>query len=97
VTPSENAQHEAEKLLDRVEIRYGRSSNIRRRLVPIVARILETGGEGPERADLLRSAIAAYATHMRAQEKLGYLKDRLRDRLNVVYGQLLGIEPPRVG
>jgi len=25
------------------------------------------------------------------------LRSRLRDRLNDVYGQVLGIEPPRVG
>ena len=93
----ENIQRQAARLLDRVEIRYGRSSQMRRQLLPIVTRILGSGAPEGDRKNMLRLVVDAYTSHMRVQDKIDELRDRLRDRLNQVYGELLGIEPPHVG
>jgi len=95
-TPKNDINREADRLLDRVETRYGRSSQMRQRLFPIVKRILGSGAPPAERKGMLRLAVEAYSGHMHVQNKIGELRDSLRNRLNDVYGELLGIEPPRL-
>ncbi|MHC4549964.1 MAG: hypothetical protein ACYTEZ_14425 [Planctomycetota bacterium] len=70
---------------------------MRRRLLPIVVRILETGPPGKKRQALLRLVIEAYAHHVRVRDTINALRQRLREHLNEAYGEMLGIEPPRVG
>lgn len=84
-------------MLDRLELRHGRDPNMRLRLLPIVIRILDSGPPSPQRTSLLRLVVEAYSSHMRVRETVDKLRTRLRERLNEVYGEILGIEPPGVG
>ena len=91
------ARQEAERILDRLEVRYGHDHDMRRRLLPIVVRILDTSPPGSGRRGLLRLVVEAYEHHLKVRNTIQILRGRLRDRLNDVYAQMLGIEPPRVG
>jgi len=92
-----NEKREAVQLLDRLEVTYGASKGLRRRLLPIVAKILESSPPSKKREALLRLVIEAYAHHTKVRETIQVLRLRLRERLNEVYSDMLGIEPPRVG
>ena len=88
---------EARRILDHIEIRHGASMSLRRRLQPIVMRILESGPPSADREEMLRLVGDAYAHHMRMLDTIDMLRGHLRRRMNEVYGQVLGIEPPGVG
>ena len=88
---------EAESLLNRLEQRFGPDQTIRLRLQPIVIRVLETGPPSPARTALLRLVVKAYYHHIKVRTTLDSLRAKLRDRLNEVYGDTLGIEPPGLG
>lgn len=90
-----NVQQDAKRILDRLEIRYGHDIDLRQRMLPVVVRILETGADS--RKSLLRLVVEAYEHHVKVRRALDLLRGKLRDRLNDVYGRVLGIEPPRVG
>ena len=70
---------------------------MRRKLLPIVVRILQMGPPGKQRQELLRLVVEAYAHHVRVRDTIQLLRLRLREQLNDAYGEMLGIEPPRVG
>ncbi len=86
----------AERMLDRIELRYGYDLTMRNRLRPLVVRVLESSPASTERTALLRLVVKAYANHIRVKETLDELRVKLRERLNEVYGEILGIEPPRL-
>jgi len=90
-----NALHDARRILDRLEVRYGPDPDLRQRMLPILIRILETDVES--RKPLLRLVVEAYDHHVKVRRALDLLRTRLRERLNDVYGRILGIDPPRVG
>jgi hypothetical protein len=90
-----NVLRDAKRILDRLEVRYGSDPDLRRRMLPIVVRILEGGPES--RKALLRVVVQAYDHHVKVRRALDLLRTKLRERLNDVYGRVLGIEPPRVG
>jgi hypothetical protein len=90
-----SVQRDAQRILDRLEVRYGADDDLRRRMLPVVMRILEGGQES--RKPLLRLVVEAYEHHVKVRRALDLLRSKLRDRLNDVYARLLGIEPPRVG
>lgn len=90
-----NVQQDAKRILDRLEIRYGHDIDLRQRMLPVVVRILEAGADS--RKSLLRLVVEAYEHHVKVRRALDLLRTKLRDRLNDVYGRVLGIEPPRVG
>jgi hypothetical protein len=90
-------RQEAERILDRLSVRYGPEPRMRRKLLPIVVRILQTGPPGKKRQALLRLVVEAYAHHVRVRDTIHLLRARLRQHLNDAYGDMLGIEPPRVG
>jgi hypothetical protein len=90
-----NVQQDAKRILDRLEIRYGCDPDLRQRMLPVLVRILEAGPES--RRTLLRLVVEAYEHHVKVRRALDLLRSKLRDRLNDVYGRVLGIEPPRVG
>ncbi len=90
-----NALHDARRILDRLEVRYGHDPDLRQRMLPIIVRILEAGPES--RKALLRLVVEAYEHHVKVRRALDLLRTKLRERLNDVYGRVLGIDPPRVG
>lgn len=90
-----NALMSARRILDRLEVRYGCDPDLRQRMLPVVVRILEAGPES--RKSLLRLVIEAYEHHVKVRRALDLLRSKLRERLNDVYGKVLGIDPPRVG
>jgi len=94
---AEKRRTEASRILDRLEIRHGPAPALRRRLEPIVVRILESGMSREEQRGMLDLVTEAYTNHMRVWASIERLRDRLRNRLNELYGRFLGIEPPRVG
>ena len=69
---------------------------MRRKLLPIVIRILQTGPPGKKRQALLRLVVEAYAHHVRVRDTIRMLRARLRDHLNDAYGDMfeLGIVDP---
>lgn len=90
-----NALTDAKKILDRLEVRYGLDPDLRRRMLPVIVRILQAGPEA--RKPMLRLVIEAYEHHVKVRRSLDLLRTKLRERLNDTYGRVLGIEPPRVG
>jgi hypothetical protein len=90
-----NVQQEARRILDRLEVRYGVDLDLRARMQPVLVRILET--DAGSRTALLKLVVQAYEHHVKVRHSLDLLRAKLRDRLNDVYGRVLGIEPPRVG
>jgi hypothetical protein len=90
-----NVQQDARRILDRLEVRYGADPDLRQRMLPVLVRILE--GDPGSHADLLRLVVRAYEHHVKVRRTLDLLRGKLRERLNDVYGRVLGIEPPRVG
>jgi hypothetical protein len=90
-----NALRDARRILDRLEVRYGYDPDLRQRMLPVVVRILETGAES--RKPMLRLVVEAYEHHVKVRRALDLLRTKLRERLNEVYGRVLGIDPPRVG
>ena len=84
-------------MLDRLELRHGRDLSMRHRLLPIVIRILDSGPPSAQRTSLLRLVVEAYTSHMRVRDTVDKLRTKLRERLNEVYGEILGIQPPGVG
>lgn len=90
-----NVQQEARRILERLEVRYGHDGDLRTRMLPVLIRVLEA--KPVVRDELLRLVVEAYEHHLKVRQTLALLRARLRDRLNDVYGQVLGIEPPRVG
>ncbi|NJN14305.1 MAG: hypothetical protein HC813_01240 [Planctomycetes bacterium] len=85
---------EADRMLSRLEMRFGPDPKLRTRLRPIIVRVLESGPPSTERTGMLRLIVNAYAHHMKVRLVLDELRGRLRDRMNAVYGEMLGIEPP---
>lgn len=90
-----NALQDARRILDRLEVRYGYDLDLRQRMLPIIVRILEAGPDS--RKSLLRLVVEAYEHHVKVRRALDLLRTKLRERLNDVYGRVLGIDPPRVG
>jgi len=93
----EDVRKNAERLLDRIELRHGYDRTMRDRLRPLVVRILESSPPSAQRTGLLRLVVKAYACHIEVKNTVDDLRQRLRIRLNEVYGEILGIEPPGVG
>jgi hypothetical protein len=90
-----SATQDAQRMLDRLEVRYGSDPDLRQRMLPVLVRILETNAGS--RTGLLRLVVQAYEHHIKVRRALDLLRAKLRDRLNDIYGRVLGIEPPRVG
>jgi hypothetical protein len=90
-----NALNDARRILDRLEVRYGFDPDLRRRMLPVVVRILQTGAEA--RRPMLRLVVEAYEHHVKVRRALELLRTKLRERLNDTYARVLGIEPPHVG
>jgi len=91
---NQDTTRDADKMLARLEMRYGGDQKLRGRLRPIIVRILESGPPSPKRTGMLRLVVNAYAHHIKVREVLDDLRGRLRLRMNEVYGEMLGIEPP---
>jgi len=90
-----SVQMDARRILDRLEVRYGSDPDLRQRMLPVVVRILET--DAGSRKALLRLVVEAYDHHVKVRRALDLLRTKLRERLNEIYGRVLGIDPPRVG
>jgi hypothetical protein len=90
-----NALHDARKILERLEVRYGCDPDLRERMLPVLVRILEAGPES--RKSLLRLVVEAYEHHVKVRRALDLLRTHLRERLNDIYAKNLGIEPPGLG
>ncbi len=84
-------------MLDRLELRYGRDAKMRARLLPIVVRVLDSSPPSKSRTAMLRLVVEAYAYHMKVRKTIDKLRGSLRTRLNDVYGEILGIQPPNIG
>ena len=85
---------EADTLLDQIEDRFGINDLLRAKLSPLVLRILEATPPSRQRTALLGLVAEIYAQHMRLHKTVQRLQDRLHHRLNQVYGEILGIQPP---
>jgi hypothetical protein len=90
-----SVQMDARRILDRLEVRYGSDPDLRQRMLPVVVRILET--DAASRKSLLSLVVQAYEHHVKVRRALDLLRTKLRERLNEIYGRVLGIDPPRVG
>lgn len=90
-----SVQMDARRILDRLEVRYGSDPDLRQRMLPVVVRILET--DAASRKSLLGLVVQAYEHHVKVRRALDLLRTKLRERLNEIYGRVLGIDPPRVG
>ena len=88
--------HQAHRILDRIELRFGIDAELRRRLHPIVMKVIALGNEDAERKSLLRLVAEAYAHHIRVREVIEDLDIRLRDRITTNYAESLGIQPPNI-
>jgi len=89
-------EHQAHRVLDRIELRFGIDEELRRRLLPSVQRILAVGPKGEERTKYLRMVAEAYAHQVRVREITQNLERTLRRRVTDNYCDLLGIEPPNL-
>jgi hypothetical protein len=90
-----NAIQDARRILERIEVRYGCDPDLRQRMLPILVRILQS--EPEMRKPLLGLVVEAYEHHVKVRRALDLLRTKLRERLNDVYGRVLGIDPPCVG
>ena len=84
---------QADRILDRIELRFGIDSDLRNRLHPVVEKVLALGDREAKRKQLLRLVAEAYAHHIRAREVIEDLDRKLRDLINVRLAETLGIEP----
>lgn len=85
---------QADRLLDRLEDKHGHDRTLRERIRPVVVSILEMGPPSRERTELLKLVVETYVHQAQVRRAIDGLKARLRERLNDVYGRMLGIEPP---
>ena len=88
--------HQAHRILDRIELRFGIDAELRQRLHPIVMKVIALGPEDAERKSLLRLVAEAYAHHIRVRELIEDLHIRLRERITSNYAESLGIQPPNI-
>jgi hypothetical protein len=88
--------HQAQRVLDRIELRFGIDAELRRRLFPAVKKMLALGPKGEERTRLLRLVAEAYAHQVKVREIIQKLERDLRRRVADNYCDLLGIEPPNI-
>ena len=88
--------HQAQRVLDRIELRFGIDAELRRRLYPAVKKVLAVGPKGEERTVLLRMVAEAYAHQVKVREIIQKLEGTLRRRVTDNYCDLLGIEPPNI-
>ena len=89
-------EHQAHRVLDRIELRFGIDAPLRERLLPSVKRILALDPKGEERKALLRHVAEAYAHQVKAREIVQRLEKTLRRRMTDTYCDMLGIEPPNI-
>ncbi|MHC4954227.1 MAG: hypothetical protein ACYTGZ_10075 [Planctomycetota bacterium] len=89
-------EHQAHRVLDRIELRFGIDAELRGRLFPIVTKVLSLGTQEEERKPMLRLVAEAYAHHIRVREVVEELDDRLRNRITANFAEMLGIEPPNL-
>ena len=87
---------QSNRILDRIELRFGIDSDLRSRLHPVVAKVLALGEREERRKDLLRLVAEAYAHHIRAREVIEDLDQALRERINSQFAETLGIQPPNL-
>jgi len=88
--------HQAHRVLDRIELRFGIDAELRTRLHPIVMKIISLGTDDTGRKPLLRLVAEAYAHHIRVREVIEDLDTKLRDRITSNYAESLGIQPPNL-
>jgi len=88
--------HQAHRVLDRIELRFGIDTKLRIRLHPIVMKVIALGKDDAERKPLLRMVAEAYAHHSRVREVLEDLEARLSQRITTNYAENLGIQPPNL-
>ena len=88
--------HQAHRILDRIELRFGIDAELRQRLHPIVMKVIALGNEDAERKSLLRLVAEAYAHHIRVREVVEELNIRLRNRITSNFAESLGIQPPNI-
>jgi hypothetical protein len=88
--------HQANRVLDRIELRFGVDRELRDRLHPVVKNVLSVGAEGEERKELLRLVAEAFAHQLRVRELIDDLKVKVRRRVNEKFAHLLGIQPPNL-
>lgn len=88
------ASTQADRILDKLEAKHGIDRTLRGRIRPVVVSILQMGPSSPERTELLKLVVETYAHQAKVRRAIDDLKNRLRRKLNEVYGRMLGIEPP---
>ena len=89
-------EHQAHRVLDRIELRFGIDADLRQRLFPVVKKVLAVGAKGEDRSQLLRKVAEAYAHHVKVREIIDQLEKTLRRRVTDNYADILGIEPPNL-
>jgi len=89
-------EHQAHRVLDRIELRFGIDEELRVRLLPSVMQILEFDAKDAARGELLKMVAEAYAHQVKAREIVRKLEKTLRRRLTDSYADILGIEPPNL-
>ena len=67
---------------------------LRAQLRPILARVYQSDLTDRQRGSLLRLLAETYARQMKLHRSLDQLRVRLRRRLNEIYADQLGIQPP---
>ena len=88
--------HQAHRVLDRIELRFGIDADLRKRLFPVVKKVLAVGAEGKERTQLLRLVAEAYAHQVKVREIIDKLEKTIRRRVTNNYADILGIQPPNL-
>lgn len=85
---------EADAFLLKLAGRFGNNAPLCAKLRPLVLRILESTPPSRQRTALLGLVVEIYAQHLRIYKTVTRLQNRLNRRLNAVYGEILGIQPP---
>jgi hypothetical protein len=91
-----SSEHQAHRVLDRIELRFGIDEELRSRLLPSVQQILDLDPQGEERGRMLRMIAEAYAYQVKGRGIARRLETTLRRRVTDCYADILGIEPPNL-
>jgi len=94
--PMASLDHQATRVLDRIELRFGVDRDLRERLHPVVKSVLGVGAEGDEQKALLRLVAEAFAHQLRVREVIDDLNVKVRRHINDNFANLLGIQPPNL-
>lgn len=87
---------EADYFMRRIQAKFGYDESLASRLRPIVVRAYEKTFNERQRRSILRLIAETYARQVKLKEALQKLRRRLRRRLNEIYAEQLGIEPPGI-